>query len=237
MDRKFIKILIDNGKPFSEMASEAALILLNNQITEVYIKNGLHRTMTEEKFNEEVKFNAAALYKEIIDDKAYAKIRDQELHYIFSEGMKGRLGTDKDIVITFKSMLRWIEGYVHHAEYKEACRIYYEERMPKAPELPAHEMTDDEYKASIRRVYDEYVEYRKKLAEREAQIAKGIKSWERNITTIGEALGPPFELNDFGGFRMKWLIENGYAIDGEKLVDVFARAMANGGKFQKFNPK
>ena len=235
MDRNFIKIMIEEGTKFSDLPQEKAFVLLNNQLVEVYVKNGLHRTMTDEKFNEEIKIGAGMLYKDITEDKVYRTIRDTEFHYIFSEGMKGRLGADKDIVITHKSILRWLEGYVNHIERKETARMYFDERKHAPKQLSVHEMTDDDYKRSINEVFKEYCEYRRKLEERSKAMESGVKRKLLDFHTIGDVLGPPIGLNDYGGFRMGWLVKNGYAKKSEKLVDVFARAISNKGKFLKLN--
>lgn len=230
MDRGSILTLISGGTAFSKLNEGNAIALLNNQIGEVYIKNGLHRTMSADKFNEEVKFCAVALYTEIMSDKAYRELRDMELHYIFAEGMKGRLGDDKSIVITYKNFLRWIEGYVKHAEYKEACRLWDEERKPKPKPLQPHVWNDDDYRLSIRSAYDKYVKYRESLSKRDV-MQQDMRL--KNVVTIGELIGPPLEIMDYGGIRMGWLKANGYARDGERFEDVLTRAMSNNGQFVK----
>ena len=234
MDKNFIIVLLDKGVPFRDMDKGQAAVLLNNQISEVYIKNGLHRTMTVEKFNEEVKYNVVMLYNEIMADNDYKLIRDKELHYIFSEGMKGRLGTDKDIVITYKSLLRWIEGYVQHQERREALRTYYDNNRPKPIPIAAHELGDEDFHKMAVDALKDYIKYRAALKEQAERTLNG-KFLGRNIQTIGDVMGPPISVNDYGGLRMSWLKKNGYAREGEKFLDVLARANDNGGKFVKLD--
>lgn len=231
MDKNIIKNAMESGVPLPEMSETAALTLLNNRVMEVYVKNGLHRQMTQERFDEEVKFCASSLYRDILSDKSYARLRDVEIGYMFTEGLKGRLGSDKDIVVTYKSLLRWIEGYVRHQEYKEARRLYLEERRPVTLAIKRREWTDEDSRRLVEDAYADYADYRRRkyVTRYPAPPKTG------QVKTVGEALGlnegSPASLADFGRLRILWLMSKGYARDGEKLVDVFARAYANGGNF------
>lgn len=231
MDKNIIKNAMESGVPLPEMSETAALTLLNNRVMEVYVKNGLHRQMSQERFNEEVKFCSSALYRDILSDKIYARLRDVEIGYIFSEGLKGRLGADKDIVVTYKSLLRWIEGYVRHQEYKEARRLYLEERRPVTLEIKRREWTDDDYGRLVRDAYADYADYRRRTDGARYQTPPKASQ----AKTVGEVFGlnegSPASLADFGRLRISWLVSKGYARDGEKLGDVFARVYANGGNF------
>lgn len=233
MEKKSIIKAMEEGMLISEMSEAAALTFLNNKIAEVYIINGLHRQVQPDKFNEEVRFCATALYKDILSDAKYSRLHDSEIGYIFSEGLKGRLGTDKDIVITCKSLLRWIEGYVTHFEYKEARREYLDSRRPVPKALPRREWTDDDYRRIVREAYEEYKSYRESLScdtLPNPDVVPGIKSVGE---LMGRKSGAPASLADFGKVRTSWLVSKGYAKEGERLVDVFARVMANGDKFER----
>lgn len=233
MEKKSIIKAMEEGMLISEMSEAAALTFLNNKIAEVYIINGLHRQVQPDKFNEEVRFCATALYKDILSDAKYSRLHDSEIGYIFSEGLKGRLGSDKDIVITCKSLLRWIEGYVTHFEYREARRAYLDSRRSVPKALPRHEWTDEDYRRIVKEAYAEYKAYRESLNDDELpspEVAPGIKP-------IGSLMdcksGAPASLADFSKIRVSWLVSKGYAKEGERLVDVFARVMANGDKFER----
>lgn len=233
MDKETIIKQMEEGVLISEMSEAAALTFLNNKIAEVYVINGLHRQIQPDKFNEEVRFCAATLYKDILSDAKYSRLHDKEVEFIFSEGLKGRLGSDKDIVITCKSLLRWIEGYVTHYEYKEARRAYLDSRRPVPKALPRHEWTDEDYRRIVKEAYAEYKVYRERFSNDtlpSPDIVPGIKS-------VGELMecksGAPASLADFGKVRTSWLVSKGYAKEGERLGDVFARALANGDKFER----
>lgn len=220
MDKRFIKALIENGTPFCNLKREVALALLNNEVMGVFIKSGVHRQMASERFNEEVKFCALQLFEEILSDAKYSRIRDNELHYIFSEGIKGRLGLDKDIVITFKSLMRWIEGYVSHFEYKEAISKFILEHQPKPVAIPSREWTDADSEQVVKETLNEYIQFRS-------------QECERGCRSVGDILLKPISLADYGGIRRKWLMKYGYMSDGETLVQVFDRAMSNKGELVK----
>ncbi len=189
MERNYIKQML-YGKPISETPEPEALVLINNLIVEVYIKNGLHRNMTEDKFSEEIKFNTASLYNDLVADPSYKHIRTQELKYIFTEGMKGRLGTDKDIVITYKSLLRWVEGYITHEERIQAVRLYNAERYAAIPKVAAPKPKEIDVKESVKKAYADYLAFINK---------KSDGDMPRGIVSIGEAFGLPITCRDYGG--------------------------------------
>ena len=231
MDKDTIIRHMECGTPIRDLDETSALTRLNNEIMKVYVMNGLHRQMQSDRFNEEVVFCASTLYGDILSDAKYSRLRDSEIGFIFSEGMKGRLGTDKDIVITCKSLLRWIEGYVTHFEYREAQRAYLESRRPARKELPRREWTDDDCRRVVYEAYSEYKAYRGSLGDSPLQnpdVVPGIK-------TIGDLMGrkasAPASLADFGRIRISWLVSKGFAREDEKLGEVFDRAMANGDRF------
>ena len=224
MDKKFIKVLIEDGVPLRELKQEDALKRLNNDIMTVYVMNGLHRSMQPDAFREEVRVCAVAMYNEFINDPLYKSVRDKEIPYIFSNGMKGRLGTDKDIVITCKSLLRWVEGYVNHQERRLAFKQLYDERMPKPPQLPPREPTDEELRQNVVDAWNEYVDYREKVStENRTGSRESVKS-------IGEVIGVPVSCLDFGRFRIDYLRRRGYVKENEKLIDVFRRLYDGGRK-------
>lgn len=233
MDKDSIIKAMEEGVLITEMSEVAALTFLNNKIAEVYIINGLHRQIQPDKFNEEVRFCATALYKDILSDVKYSRLHDKEIEFIFSEGLKGRLGSDKDIVITCKSLLRWMEGYVTHFEYREARLAYLDSQRPIPKALPRHEWTDEDYRRIVDDAYAEYKAYRESLSDDafpSPDIVPGIKSVGE---LMGRKSGAPASLADFGKVRTSWLVSKGYAKEGEKLEDVFARALANGDKFER----
>lgn len=233
MDKDTIIRHMECGTPIRDLDETSALTRLNNEIMKVYVMNGLHRQMQSDRFNEEVGFCASTLYGDILSDTKYSRLRDSEIGFIFSEGMKGRLGTDKDIVITCKSLLRWIEGYVTHFEYKEARRAYLDSRRQTPKALPRHEWTDDDYRRIVDDAYTEYKDYRRRMSDSSLpspEVVPGIKTIGE---LMGRASGAPASLADFGKIRTAWLVSKGYAKEGERLAEVFARAFANGDRFVK----
>ena len=228
MDKKFIKVLIEEGTPICDLAPEKALTILNNEIMTVYVMNGLHRSMQPESFKEEVRACAATMYKEFTTDRLYKSIRDKELSYIFSNGMKGRLGTDKDIVLTCKSLLRWVEGYITHAERKQAMSDYIDDKAPKPAQLPRHELTDEEIKQKVTDAWADYVGYKRSKClhvEKDGTF--------ETVRTIGDAISMPITCLDYGRIRLDYLVRNGYASETDSLVNVFERAYRNEGRFEK----
>ncbi len=237
MDKKFIKVMIEEGRPIADIPQEEALTRLNNDIMTVYVMNGLHRGMQPEAFKEEVRTCTLAMYQELTTDPKYKTIRDKEIPYIFSNGMKGRLGTDKDIGLTYKNLIRWVEGYVCHQERRDALRSYYDDLAPKPKALPPHETTDDDRRRMVETAWEDFKEYKQKYEELkksvEAEIAKkGYQKWEPK--TIGDAMGRvPITCLDYGKMRIDYLRRAGYAGEQESLIDVFERAWKNGCKFEK----
>ena len=234
MDKKFIKVLIEEGRPLRDIPEVEALTKLNNDVMTVYVMNGLHRQMQPDAFKEEVRTCAVALYQELVTDPVYKSIRDKEIPYIFSNGMKGRLGTDKDIVLTYKSLIRWVEGYIKHQERREAVGQYVEDHREKPKQLPAYEMTEDDYKRMTSDAWSEFCEYKDALAERFEAIKKGAINPRKNEpVSIGEVIGTPFCCYDYGKMRITYLRQKGYAKEGDSLLDVFERAYGNGKRFVK----
>lgn len=219
MDKKFIKVLIEEGRPIIEMQQEEALTKLNNEIMTVYVMNGLHRGMQAEAFREEVRASAVALYQELKSDPSYKTIRDKEIQYIFSNGMKGRLNSDKDFSLTYKSLLRWVEGYVNHQERKDALRSVYEAKRVNTPKLEAHVTTDKDLERMTRDAWNDFKQYRQ---ETESRISKQVK-------TIGSLLNRvPIACMDYSGMRIGYLRRSGMASETESLIDVFQRIYDSG---------
>ena len=237
MDRNFIKVLIEEGQPIVDVPQAEAIVKLNNEVMTLYVKNGLHRGMQPEAFKEEVRVCAVALLQELTSDPMYRGIRDKEIPYIFSNGMKGRLGTDKDFGLSFKNLIRWVEGYIKHTERREALSMFVDEHTPKPAQLPAHELTDEDYMRKVSAAWTEYVAYKTEQRKEYEAIQKGLvkpKPSDGLPKTIGETFGGlPITCLDYGRMRIEYLRRTGYASETESLIDVFERAYRNGGKFEK----
>ena len=233
MDKKFIKVLIEEGTPMADLPEATAKKILKEEVLKVYIMNGLHRGMPPKDFADEVSMCVLSLYGELTTDPSYKFIRDKEIPYLFSNGMKGRLGTDKDINLTYKNLLRWVEGYVRHQERKDALDMLAEERRPKLAPLPPHEMTADDYKRMVGNAWAEFKDY-KELQKQRHESAPEKKADERGPRSIEEILaGVPLSCMDYSRQRIEYLRREGYATETETLLDVFERAYGNGGKFEK----
>lgn len=227
MDKDKIVDLMRTGEYVSKVPEETMLSFLRRQITYTFVKNGVHRSMAKENFEQEVAFCAKMMLDELKSDKVYSRLRDSEVEYIMSEGLKGRLGTDKDIVLTYKSILRWIEAYVVHPIRREAVDFYVKE-LAKNKELPPKkEMSDDDCKRMIATAWEEYKAFKDSVGSG-SQPKTGD-----NVKSVGEVFGFPFTCYDYGGIRLGYLKEKGYANEEDSLVDVFERAYGNGGKFEK----
>ncbi len=228
MDKRFIKALLEEGRRVTDIPQEDALVKLNNDIMTVYVMNGLHRGMKPEAFKEEVRTCAVALYQELTTDQLYKTIRDKEISYIFSNGMKGRLNADKDIGLSYKNLIRWVEGYVRHPERREALSQFNDERRPKAPKLPEHKATDEDYTRMVNDAWSDWMEYKKAEELRKASIKKGILKKSGYPKTIGEVIGLPISCQDYGKVKIGYLIKRNEARDGDTLVDVFTRSWDSG---------
>lgn len=238
MDRRFIKALLEEGRMIRDVPQDEALVKLNNDIMTVYVMNGLHRGMQPDAFKEEVRTCAVAMYQELTTDPAYLSVRDKEVPYIFSNGMKGRLNTDKDIGLTYKNLIRWVEGYVNHPERKEAMKLYLEEHRPKPPQLPPHETTEDDYVRMVNDAWSDWCEYKRSEEQRKEAIKKGaFKKRSKQPKAIGEVIGFPIACRDYGKIKIGYLIGRKEAKEGDSLVDVFTRAWDSGYRGKLFISK
>lgn len=238
MDKRFIKVLIEEGRKFSEIPAEEALTKLNNDIMTAYVLNGLHRSMQPDAFKEEVRTCALAMYQELTTDPSYETVRDKEISYIFSNGMKGRLNTDKDIGLTYKNLIRWVEGYVRHQERRDALRMYYEDHAPKPPQLPPHVTTDEEYRRMVNDAWSDFKEYKEAAVKRAEAIKKGFakKAGKHEPKAIGEVLGTPITCLDYGKIKIGFLRRIGLAGEDESLLDLFEREYKAGKTAKEFVP-
>lgn len=238
MDKRFIKALLEEGRMISDIPQDEALVKLNNDIMTVYVMNGLHRGLQPDAFKEEVRTCAVAMYQELTTDPAYKSIRDKEVPYIFSNGMKGRLNTDKDIGLSYKNLIRWVEGYVGHIERKEAMRAYREEHAPKPPQLPPHETTEDDYIRMVNDAWSDWCEYKVAEEKRKDAIKKGaFKKRGKEPKAIGEVLGFPISCRDFGRCKIGYLIRRKEAKEGDTLADIFGQAWDSGYRGKLFISK
>lgn len=238
MDKMFIKALLEEGRIISDIPQEEALTRLNNDIMTVYVMNGLHRSMQPEAFKEEVRTCAVAMFHELSSDPRYKTIRDREISYIFSNGMKGRLNDDRDIGLTYKNLIRWVEGYVKHHERREALAQFYEDHRPKAPQLPPHVITDDDYARMVNDAWSDWMEYKKSEERCKEAIKNGsVKSKRPGPKTIDEIVGFPIACQDYGKVKIHFLVRLGMAKEGDKLTEVFERAWLNGLRNKMFIKK
>ena len=234
MDRRFIKALLEEGRKIVDIPQEDALVKLNNDIMTVYVMNGLHRGLQPEAFKEEVRTCAVAMYQELTTDPTYQSIRDREVPYIFSNGMKGRLNTDKDIGLSYKNLIRWVEGYVNHHERKEALRLWREEHKPQPPQLPPHVTTEDDYIRMVDEAWADYREYRLNEEKRKEAIEKGEYKKSKLPKSIGEVIGFPITCHDYGKLKIGYLITIGQAKEGDSLSDIFSRRWESGYREKSF---
>lgn len=239
MDSKFIKVLIEEGNAIVGMDAAEALSLLSNEVMSVYIINGLHRTVEKDILKEDVRLCTSLLYKELTTDPAYKTIRDREISYIFSNGMKGRLGADKDININSKNLIRWIDAYVRHPERRTAYEKYFESTRPKPKQIPPKKMTDKDFKRMVRESWEDFCKYKTERQEYIEAVENGTIRADHGKyglpKSIGEILGIPFSCYDFSKMRITYLRRSGYAYEKDTLIDVFERAYNNGRKFVKIN--
>ena len=226
MDRKFIKALMANGTKMCEVPQDKAMTHITREVLRVYTLNGLQRNMSPEAFAQEIKACALALYDDFVHDSKYRNIRDTEISYIFSNGMKGRLGTDKDIVLTYKSLVRWMEGYVNHRERLGAVNdIITDSFIEPARQIPRYVVTEEDTRNNIEQALKDYIEYKR------VKPKSGRGGDPRRLFDTAA----PYLIKDYSGAFIAYMIKHGYARDGEKFIDVLDRALANGGKYVKLN--
>lgn len=223
MDKRFIKALLEEGKMIKDIPKEEALVKLNNDIMTVYVMNGLHRGMTPEAFKEEVRTCAVALYQEMTTDPLYKTIRDKEISYIFSNGMKGRLNADKDIVLSYKNLIRWVEGYVKHPDRREALSMYYDEHRSVKKQLPPHVTTDEDYRRMVNDAWKDWCKFKES-----EDLKKKIIQSSKMSKSVADILGTPLSCLDYGKVKIRYLKRIGIAKGNESLTDVFNRALSSG---------
>lgn len=215
MDSKRIVELKDNGIKVKD--DPAARDKFKTFILEVFIKNGVHRSMSEERFNEEVLATSTMLYKDILEDSKFSYLRTDEVRYCFDNGIKGRLGKN-DAFFTYSTLVRWIEAYVNSTEYRSAVKELTSRPLPPSQQIESHKLRDDDIKKTIKDAYNDYLEYVGR---------RGIKRNDIGVPSMTEIIGLPISCRDFGGIKTKWLCEKGFANDGETLVQYFERIRFN----------
>lgn len=228
MDKERITQLLKIGQYVYQVPEEKMLGLLRREITDAFVKNGVHRGMAKENFEQEVAFCAKRMHEELLADRAYSHIRDAEIPYIMSEGIKGRLGTDKDIVLTYKSIVRWIEAYVSSPIRREAVDSHIKEIQRNRALPPSKEMSDEDRKRMVNDAWHEFITHMESLEKR----TKGVSIGE--VKPLGEFVFP-LSCCDYGGIRLEYMREHGYAGEDDSFVDVLERAYNNGKRFVKIS--
>ncbi len=206
MRKESIKILIEQS-PLLVTYPQAEKVLTDN-ITEAFIKTGLHRRLDDAKFKQEIKATCGMLLRDIQNDDAYSTLRVREINYCFSNGLKGRLGIDRDIDLTYKSLVRWIEAYVRSSERRAALEEYLVEQTPKVA-IP--ERIDYDAKGSVVNAYVEFCDYKSRLEQARMQ---------GEIQDVG-SLALPMSCIDYGYVKMRYLKEKGADFGFEKLKELF----------------
>lgn len=227
MDASYIKLLLNSGPLVKN--DPRARDILKTEITQAFLKNGVHRTMTEDAWTQEVEMCTVMLLNDISTDRMYARLRSSEIPYIFNNGIKGRLTSDKDIILTYKSIVRWIEGYMAHDEYRKAYREYLADNAPKPKRLEAPKYTEADFLGNIKESYKDFVEYKSEMKKHEEELEKakkgllGLVRKKNEPKTIGQVLGGlPFSCRDYGGVKAAFLIKRGYGNEGDKLESIFS---------------
>lgn len=220
LDRERIRQLIAEGELLVQNPNAQGIVAAS--VHEAYVKAGLHRRMTEEQFAQEVSLGASLLLKDIESDNLFRLLRAGELSYCFDCGLKGRLGQTGGGDVTYRTLVQWIEVYVTSAERRAEQAAEVEKRKKeiaatKLTPLPAH-LTPESIADETRAAYREYREWR---AGGGALRAK--KQKRGGIISIGEALGAPISCRDFGYRKIRWLSSQGFAFEGETLMDAFER--------------
>lgn len=221
MEAKTIRRLLAGKELLKDENSEAYLV---QEITAIYIKFGLHRKVDANKFQEEVNICAGLLIGDISNDPKYRHLRTREIGYCFNEGLKGRIGENDLSIISYKTLIRWIESYVNHDERKIALRAYQEDQ-DKKPELKPHDckkVEDDLMFNVIGASVKSYMDY----CDRQINKKSG------SLSRIG-AGQLPLDCIDYANVMIDFLRGKGYATHDEKFIDVLKRARTNNGKLLK----
>lgn len=225
MEAKFIAMLKESGtKVVNDQYAQAKI---TEAVKEVFIKFGVHRTVNEQRFIEEYTGTAMMLYNDITTDSRYRYLRTSEIPYCFNNGVKGRLSKNTDVVVSYKTLICWIENYISHPEYQEAVSILRNKPVPVAQQIAdTSTLTDGDIQDLVKTSFNDYIGY---LAREKARKERK----PNDILSIGELVALPITCKDYGRTRINWLVENGFARDGESLTDVFDRAIKNGNRIER----
>ena len=224
MDTGIIVGLIREGKPMRELKREVGYAVLSMQTSKAYVAFGVQRGQNGGSLADDLRSLVSMLYTDVMEDKAYAELRDKEIPYIFSEGLKGRLSKTQDFSVNYKTIVGWMESYVNHQCYKDAVKEYQESLEPKPVALieARKTLTDEQMRDWVLGTYADFVEWKE---ERKKLLAKPVP---RYLQTIGES--SPYPPTMTAGLYLKTDFLRKMGVQGEKesLVACFERLYRSG---------
>lgn len=219
MDEKSIKFLIDEGQPVCDCGY--ALGIIRKEVHEVFVKTGMHRRLNADDYSNEVSIISGLLLQDFRSDKLYRTMRIGEVGYCFSNGLKGRLGDNRNFDITYESLIRWVEAYVRHPARVAALEAHnreeYERKRLNEKKLIACPKYDAE--AETKKAFEDYCKYRERMSR--------MKASSKEPRRIGD-LSVPISCLDHGGMKMEWLRSRGLSGNRAKLVEIFAQRYDGG---------
>ncbi|OFY43969.1 MAG: hypothetical protein A2X18_07520 [Bacteroidetes bacterium GWF2_40_14] len=217
MDAKVIEGII-KVSPLARK-DEKAFSEIRSAIYVVYVQTGSYRNIEKSALDDEIDLYTSMLINDLNDDRKLKTIHTSEIGYCFNNGIKGRLSTDKDMIVSYKTLVRWLDAYVDHSERRIAFTN--SSRISEAKRIEQRTSPEERRISMEKMINEAYQDYEKFYSAPKVKITGRIKM-------IGEVMSDtlPFSVKDYGGIKRAYLASTNKIKNEKNLVEYFDKCIA-----------